>query len=467
MLFSTKTFLFIFLPAVILIYYLFLRKNLKLKNLFLFLASLFFYSWSEPKFLLVILASIFLNWTFGILIDRYREKGKLLLSIAVTLDIGIIFAYKYLGFAIENINVLIQQSKIAIPLPEITLPLGISFFTFQAVSYIIDVYTKKVKVQKNFINLGLYIAFFPQLIAGPIVRYDTIEEQINNRKENFNDFSSGVCRFIIGLGKKVLIANNIAIIADKAFELASPSVCMAWLGIVAYALQIFFDFSGYSDMAIGLGRMFGFHFLENFNYPYIAKSISDFWRRWHMSLGTWFKDYVYIPLGGNKVSKKRLVFNLFIVWSLTGLWHGANWTFIAWGLMYFVLITIEKITNFEKKTQKLRVISHIYALFFIIIGWILFRSNNISQAIAYIGSLFGLRNNTFIDNVAFIYFKEFWVYFILGIILCIPLAQKMYSRLKKYKTFQIGVAIVIMMILFISISYINQNVYNPFIYFNF
>lgn len=464
MLFSTKIFLFIFLPVVLFIYYTICRKNLKLKNLFLFIASLIFYGWGEYRFVFVMIISIFLNWIFGILIDKYRNRSKILLTLILILDIGLIFVYKYLNFTIDNLNSLFN---ISIIMKQIALPLGISFFTFQAVSYVIDVYKEKVNVQRNFIRLGLYISFFPQLIAGPIVRYDTIEKEINDRKETFNDFSEGACRFIIGLGKKVIIANNIAIVADKAFELVNPSVSMSWIGIIAYTLQIFFDFSGYSDMAIGLGRMFGFHFLENFNYPYISKSISEFWRRWHISLGTWFKDYVYIPLGGNRVSKKRLFLNLFIVWSLTGLWHGANWTFILWGIMYFVLIAFEKFVNFEKKTSKLKIVNRIYTLLFIIIGWVLFRSENMGQAGKYLMTMFGLSRNALWDNVAAVYIHEFYIYFILGILFSIPWLKKIYVKYEKSKIFQLIYIIFILFLFLLCIAYINENGYNPFIYFNF
>ena len=464
MLFSTKVFLFIFLPIVLSIYYIFLRKHLKLKNTFLLIVSLFFYAWSEYKFVFVMMFSIILNWIFGILIDKYPKKKKVLLWIILILNLGLIFINKYLTFVITNVKILLDIST---PTKEIALPLGISFFTFQSISYVVDVYKGKVAVQKNLINLGLYIAFFPQLIAGPIVRYDTIEREINHRKETFDKFSEGVCRFIIGLGKKVIIANNIAIVADKAFELTNPSVALSWIGIIAYAFQILFDFSGYSDMAIGLGKMFGFDFLENFNYPYVSKSISEFWRRWHISLGTWFKDYVYIPLGGNRVSKKRLFFNLLIVWSLTGLWHGANWTFILWGLMYFVLLAFEKFTNFEKRTEKMKILNHIYTLIFVLIGWVLFRSNNIGHAIIYVQSMFGLHTNSLIDNVAIIYLQEFYIYFILGIIFSIPWVKVLSERFKDNQIFKILFTIVIMIIFILSIAYINENGYNPFIYFNF
>ena len=316
--------------------------------------------------------------------------------------------------------------------------------------------------------MGLYISFFPQLIAGPIVRYETIAEQIENRHENFEDFSKGTCRFIIGLGKKMLLANTLALVADYAFSVKSSelSVVMAWLGALAYTFQIFFDFSGYSDMAIGLGLMFGFKFLENFNYPYISKSISEFWRRWHISLGTWFRDYVYFPLGGSRVnSKKRLVFNLFVVWSLTGLWHGANWTFIVWGLMYFVLITLEKLTKFD---QKLGWFGHVYTMLFVILGWVLFRADNISYGIGYIKSMFAMSGNMFMDISAKLYFLENR-YFYLGATLCsLPLKNIIGKKTNLNSKVADGLYTVMTLLLFvISVSYIVKGSYNPFIYFNF
>lgn len=463
MLFSTNIFLFVFLPIVILIYYLFLRKHIKLKNTFLLIVSLLFYAWSEPKFLLVMVASILLNWIFGLLIDKYRNRAKIFLILSIIANLSIIFVFKYIAFAVENINSIFNLS---IGVREIVLPLGISFFTFQAMSYVIDVYRDKVKVQKNLIKLALFVSFFPQLIAGPIVRYETIADQIDNRKETFDKFSEGVCRFIIGLGKKVIIANSIAIVADKAFSLNELSVSMAWMGVIAYTIQIFFDFSGYSDMAIGLGKMFGFDFLENFNYPYISKSISEFWRRWHISLGTWFKDYVYIPLGGNRVKTKRLIFNLFIVWSLTGLWHGANWTFILWGIMYFALITFEKLFKFDEKVKN-NIFKHIYTMFFVILGWILFRSDTLSEAVVYIKNMLGLNSNVLFDNVSFVYFMEYVFYFIIGILFSLPIKDKLENLIKNKKAYKIAEMIIIILIFAMSITYVNESVYNPFIYFNF
>ena len=293
-------------------------------------------------------------------------------------------------------------------------------------SYVIDVYRKKGEAQKNPMNVALYISFFPQLIAGPIVRYETVADEINNRVETVDDFCEGVYRFILGLAKKVLLANNFAIAADAAFEQKELSVSFAWLGIIAYTLQIYFDFSGYSEMAIGLGRMFGFHFLENFDYPYSASSVTEFWRRWHMSLGTWFRDYVYFPLGGSRVkSKARLVFNLFVVWTLTGIWHGANWTFLCWGLLYFVLLTFEKLMGLGKKKHA---IGHIYTMLFVILGWVLFRADNLSGAFKYMGAMFGIGASSLYDSETLMYLSSYKVYFIFGILACFPILKKIKEK---------------------------------------
>ncbi|EDS71939.1 MBOAT family protein [Anaerofustis stercorihominis DSM 17244] len=340
-------------------------------------------------------------------------------------------------FTINNINSIFDLS---LNVPNIALPIGISFFTFQAISYVIDVYRGKGEAQSNLINVGLYISLFPQLIAGPIVRYETVSYEIKNRKENIDDFTDGVVRFIVGLGKKVIISNNMALVADKAFNLinssSSPieeiSILMSWLGAISYTLQIYFDFGGYSDMAIGLGKMFGFHFLENFNYPYISKSATEFWRRWHISLSSWFRDYVYIPLGGSRVNKYRHILNLFIVWLLTGIWHGANWTFIIWGLMYFILLIIEKFTSFDIdcKNKKHNWIKHIYTMFFVIIGWVIFRSENVYVALNYIKSMFGIGNIILFNDVFLSYIRQFFIYFVVGIIASSPILKIAKRKLK-------------------------------------
>ena len=468
MLFSSSSFLFFFLPIVIVIYYTILRKKRTLQNIFLFLASLLFYAWGEPAFVFVMLLSIVANYLFGLFVYNFKNnkiKSKVLLFISVLFNLSILFVFKYLAFVMENIR---NLSGLDLPVPEIALPIGISFFTFQTMSYVIDVYRGE-EVQKNPLNVGLYIAFFPQLIAGPIVRYETIANQIQNRKENFDDFSSGVCRFIIGLSKKVLLANTMAVVADSAFDgnINNISTSFAWLGAIAYTLQIFFDFSGYSDMAIGLGRMFGFKFLENFDYPYISSSITEFWRRWHISLGTWFRDYVYFPLGGSRVKhKSRLIFNLFVVWFLTGVWHGANWTFILWGLMYFVLLTIEKLTGFYKK-DRFKILKHIYTLFFVVLGWVLFRADNVTDAFTYIGAMFG-STGVFVDSTAIYLTSENIVYFVFAIFISTPVIKMIYRKYIVNSKFAKSIVAIILLILFaVSITYIVKGTYNPFIYFNF
>lgn len=468
MLFSSTIFMFLFLPMVLIFYYGIFRNSRKLKNIFLLLASLFFYAWGEPAFVIVMIISIICNYYFGLQVDKYKndvKKSKSVIVIMLVFNITIMFIFKYLMFTLTNIKYL---TGLNFNIPNIILPIGISFFTFQAISYVIDVYRGNGKVQKNPLYVGLYISFFPQLIAGPIVRYETIADQIENRQENFEDFSKGVSRFIIGLGKKMLLANTLAIVADYAFSIKASelSVTMAWLGAIAYTFQIFFDFSGYSDMAIGLGYMFGFKFLENFNYPYISKSISEFWRRWHISLGTWFRDYVYFPLGGSRVeSKKRLVFNLFVVWSLTGLWHGANWTFIVWGLMYFILITLEKLTKFD---TKLGWFGHIYTLLFVMLGWVLFRADNISYGMSYIKSMFAMNGNILIDNSAILYFLENRYFYLSAVLFSLPLKDIIHKKFDLNNKIADRVYIFIILILFIiSVSYIIKGTYNPFIYFNF
>lgn len=467
MVFSSTTFLFLFLPAVLILYYNPIIKNLAFRNAILIVSSIFFYAWGEPFFVLLMLASIMLNWLFGLGVSKFRDisisKAKLFVALSVIVNLGMMFVFKYLTFTLENINALFSSNLDTL---DIALPIGISFFTFQAMSYVIDVYRGNGAVQKNPFNVALYIAFFPQLIAGPIVRYQTIANQINYRKENFNDFSDGVYRFMLGFCKKVLIANNVASVADEIFGSSEISVATAWIGAIAYTLQIFFDFAGYSEMAIGLGKMFGFHFLENFNYPYISKSVSEFWRRWHISLGSWFRDYVYFPLGGSRVKKKsRLVFNLFVVWLLTGVWHGANWTFILWGLLYFVLLAVEKLTNFP---EKLKFFSHIYTMLFVIIGWVLFRADSLSFAFDYLKTMFFVSGAEMFDSKTLFFLDNYKFYLIAGIIACFPIAPKIKEKIKINKNVYEFIASVALLITFIiSLTFTIKGSYNPFIYFNF
>lgn len=469
MLFPSEVFLFVFLPVVLVIYYGLLRKNVALKNIFLLFASLFFYAWGEPQYVFLMIATILFDWFYGILLDKVRDKkipARIIMFLMVATNLGILGYYKYSGFAVSQVNRFLHTE---FAIPQVILPIGISFFTFQAMSYAIDVYRGHGKVQKNPLYVGLYVSLFPQLIAGPIVRYETVADQIENRVENWNDFTSGVTRFCVGLAKKVLISNNMAVVADAAFALIinndfQASLGMAWLGAISYTLQIFFDFSGYSDMAIGLGKMFGFHFEENFNYPYISKTVSEFWRRWHMSLQTWFRDYVYFPLGGSRVSKPRLIFNLFVVWALTGIWHGANWTFIAWGLMYFVLLTFEKLTGLTKKNYWW---GHIYTMVFVIIGWVIFRAVNLGDAIIYIKAMFGINAKGFMDKAVFAYIAQNWVYYVFALIGCAPIVPWVDKKLENNKVWQAVYAIGLVAAMVISVSFISNNAYNPFIYFNF
>ena len=382
MVFSSAEFLFLFLPCTLLLYYNPFFRSKGFRNVLLMMVSLFFYAWGEKVYVLLLLASIAANWWLGLRVESGRRHRRIFLTTAVVLNLAGLFVFKYLGFVCENL------SALGLPLPEVrlALPIGISFYTFQAMSYVIDVYREKSPAQRSVLDVGLYVSFFPQLIAGPIVRYETIAAEIHGRQETWEDFCQGVPRFIQGLGKKVILANSMAIIADAAFdELTAISVPMAWLGAIAYALQIYFDFSGYSDMAIGLGRMFGFHFLENFNQPYLAVSITDFWRRWHISLSTWFRDYVYIPLGGNRVSPRRHLLNLLVVWLLTGVWHGADWAFIFWGLGYFLLLMAEKYGHID---QKLGFLRRPWTLFWVLMLWVLFRAEDLGKAVEYFAAMF-------------------------------------------------------------------------------
>ncbi len=470
MLFASTVFIFLFLPSVLFLYYVVLKKFRTAQNILLLVASLLFYAWGEPKYVLIMMLSIIMNYALGLLVDKYRgnkTKSRLIIAATVVFNLAILYIFKYLMFTVENIN---SIAGLHLSVPNIVLPIGISFFTFQAMSYVIDVYREKGEAQKNPLNVGLYISFFPQLIAGPIVRYETVAYQIKHRKETFDKFSEGVCRFIIGLAKKVLLANTMGVIADYSFEMphSELTVVMSWVGALAYTFQIFFDFSGYSDMAIGLGKMFGFDFLENFDYPYISKSISEFWRRWHISLGTWFRDYVYFPLGGSRVkSKARLVFNLFVVWSLTGIWHGANWTFLCWGLMYFVLIAVEKLIGWEKKNpNKMQVLKHIYTLFFVVMGWVLFRAESLTDAISYMGTMFG--GGELINDSTIYYALNYIVYFVFAILISTPIFKKISEKVNgNNPVIAVITAIGLFVLLIISVSYIVKGAYNPFIYFNF
>ncbi len=474
MLFSSLEFLFFFLPVVLAGSFL-LKKQAA--NYFLMAASLFFYAWGEPRFVLVMIAVIFLDYALAYGIARCQEAGKtgrIWLAAAVASNIGILFVYKYLNFFTRNLAKVFGGG---IPVTSILLPIGISFFVFQSLSYVIDVYRKDTAVQKNPFYVCLYVSLFPQLIAGPIVRYTTIAEEITHRAVTVEDYAAGIRRFIAGLSKKVILANSFAVVADAAFSAArdgSLSTSLSWLGIIAYSFQILFDFSGYSDMAIGMGRMLGFHFLENFDFPYIAKSISEFWRRWHISLGTWFRDYVYFPLGGSRVkSRGRLVFNLLVVWGLTGLWHGANWTFVFWGLMYFALIAFEKLTGFPQRLRHgfARGLYRVFTLLCVVGGWVIFRAEDMRVALAYFKSMVGLGGGPLFDPITLFHLNETAVFLVFAVLLSMPFFPWLRKRLEGIKPLRrAGPSLLVATYLFLfvlSVSYLAVGGHNPFIYFNF
>ena len=475
MIFSSLLFIFCFLPLVTAVYYILKPFPIIVRNVWLLLASLFFYAWGEPKFVFVMMLFILLNYGFGYGLDVADRASvrKCLLAVAVVCNLSLLFIYKYLDFTIETINRVFPDS---LTVRGMRLPIGISFFTFQSVSYVVDVYRKKSSAQKNPLNVGLYIAFFPQLIAGPIVRYESIAEQIKMRKESLDLYGEGVYRFLQGLLKKILLANVCGQLADPIFaEVANGnplSFCMAWLGAIAYLFQIYYDFSGYSDMAIGLGKMFGFTFEENFNYPYYASSVTDLWRRWHISLGRWFRDYVYIPLGGSRGSKARTTFNLFVVWSLTGVWHGANWTYLFWGLCFFVLLTFEKVTKIPEKLEGRPVGGFFYRILTVLsfqIGMIFFRSPSLSKAFVYLRYMCKAGGNAWSEPAAVQYLHENWIYLVIAALLSVPLIPwiKTKLHLEDRTGFQVARAVTYILLFLYAMSFLVINFYNPFIYFNF
>ena len=474
MVFSSTVFLFCFLPITIVGYY--LVPNKTYRNFWLLLMSFIFFGWSQPRYLWIIVASIVLNYCSAMLIyfaDKNKTARRAALALSVVCNLGLLFYFKYFDFAIDSVNGLLHTE---IPLKNIVLPIGISFFTFQGMSYVIDVYRKDVDVQKDPLKVALYVVLFPQLIAGPIVRYRDIELEISNRRQDIEIFSEGITRFIIGLGKKAIIANTMAEVADGIWSagVGNNTVAIAWIGSIAYSLQIFYDFSGYSDMAIGIGRMFGFHFCKNFDRPYISKSITEFWRRWHISLSSWFRDYVYIPLGGNR---KHLYRNLIIVFLLTGLWHGASWHFVVWGIWNGFFIVVERLLRGKNKKKDepesllKSVLGHVYALFVVNLGWVLFRADTIVDAINYIGTMFGIGLSATPGFQAGWYINR-WV--ILVAVLALLDIAGLLSLIKEKLIASVPVAAgnimkiaVVYGILILSIMRVMSGTYNPFIYFQF
>lgn len=464
MVFSSLVFMFAYLPITLLAYYLVPRQG---RNIFLFIVNLIFYGWGEPKLVLLMVFNIFFNYTGGWLVDKYRadaKKKKLFLILTCVLDIGILAVFKYTGMITETLNML---PFLNIPELQISLPIGISFYTFQTMSYVIDVYRDDAPVSKNFINFGTYVALFPQLIAGPIVRYRDVAEQLVNRRETLEMFTKGVKLFMVGLAKKVIIANTMGTLTTNIFATTDENgVVGTWVGMIAYTFQIYFDFSGYSDMACGLGNMMGFEFLKNFNYPYIAKSITDFWRRWHISLSTWFKEYVYIPLGGNRKGVKRQILNLLIVWGLTGLWHGAAYNFVLWGLYYGFLLILEKFVLKKFLDRLPSFVQHIYTLFIIIIGWGLFYFTDVGQLGEFMVDLFNFGNGICGDQ-AFNLIMSNLPMLIIAAVASTPLATMLYTRFEHRRFMWIPETLYCMGVLAVSTASLVNQSYNPFLYFRF
>ena len=466
MLFSSIPFLYYFLPVVLLVYFLVPKI---FKNTVLLLFSLIFYAWGEPKYVFLMILTVALNYGLGILIEKFRGKAisKLCLVASLVFSLGSLAYFKYADFFIENFN---RVTGLSLGLLNIALPIGISFYTFQILSYTIDVYRGNVKAQKNPITLGAYISLFPQLIAGPIVRYSDVERQLIKRSHSFDKIAMGIRRFVFGLSKKIILANTLGELCEAFFSASDKSVMFYWLFALSYMLQVYFDFSGYSDMAIGLGKIFGFDFCENFRYPFISSSISEFWRRWHISLGTWFKDYVYIPMGGNRVKNLRLFFNIFTVWFLTGFWHGAEWNFIIWGLYFAVLLLVEKFFLL-KIIEKTKILKHIYVLFFIAISFVIFSASGLKEALSLVGGMFGFGDIPFISE-SFIYnFRNYGFVILIAILSATPLFTKLTARLASKKVPSICLDILeiptLIALLLVITGYLADGSFNPFLYFRF
>ncbi len=458
MVFSSILFLFKFLPIAFLIYYVTPKK---LKNLVILIASLLFYAWGEPKYIVIMFASIFVDFIVGVMIEKNRDKKavtKIWLGVSICFNLGMLMFFKYTNFFIENFNAVVGSE---IEHLAITLPLGISFYTFQTMSYSIDVYKNKVKAERNIINFGAFVCLFPQLIAGPIVKYTDISTELKSRSMNLSQIEDGIRLFIMGLASKVLIANNVGLLWDEVQSLPQTSVSsiLAWLSIIAYSFQIYFDFSGYSLMAIGLGKMLGFNFPQNFNFPYISRSVTEFWRRWHMTLSGWFKEYVYIPLGGNRKGKIFTYVNLFIVWFLTGFWHGAGWNFVLWGLYFFVLLVIEKqfLLAFLEKSK---VFSRIYLIIIIIISWVIFALPSVPEITSFIAKMFSFSYN---DDWIY-YLRNYAVVLILACVFSTPLIKVVYEKIKNHKLLVTGGLAVLFLL---CVAYLVDSSYNPFLYFRF
>ena len=466
MLFSSISFLYFFLPVVLILYFIVPKV---LKNSVLLISGLVFYAWGEPRYCVIMIISILVGYVFGLLIEKFRGKklSKVFMILSVCTDLGLLLYFKYVDFFIDNFN---NVTGLSVPLLKIALPIGISFYTFQILSYTVDVYRGDVPAQKNPITLGAYITMFPQLIAGPIVRYSDVEKELRERKHTLQKTYEGIIRFSVGFGKKILIANALGELCDNFKNTDEKTVLFYWLYAIAFSLHIYFDFSGYSDMAIGLGRIFGFTFMENFNYPYISKSVTEFWRRWHMSLGQWFRDYVYIPLGGNRVSLLKHLRNIFVVWFLTGFWHGADWNFIVWGLYFAVLLTIEKLW-LGKYLMKSKVLSRIYVLFLIVISFVIFNAAGMGEAIQYIGGMFGIGTAGFAGAEWLYNLKSYALMFVIASIGATPAPKLLIAKIKETKAGDIALSVLspvfAVVIIILCTAYLVDGSFNPFLYFRF
>lgn len=460
MLFSSIPFLYVFLPAVLILYF---AAPKKLKNTVILLSSLVFYACGEPKYVVLMVISILSGYVFGLLIERFRKHAKLFLTLAAVTSLGLLGYFKYADFFISNFNAL---TGLSLPLAKIALPIGISFYTFQILSYDIDVYRGEVKAQKNIINFAAYVTMFSQLIAGPIVRYSDIAAQLETRVHGIDKTAVGIRRFVLGLGKKILIANALGELCDTFRASGDKSVLFFWIYAIAFTLHIYFDFSGYSDMAIGLGKIFGFDFIENFDYPYISASVTEFWRRWHISLGTFFRDYVYIPLGGNRVSKPRWMFNIFVVWFLTGMWHGAAWNFIVWGLYFAVILMIEKLWLLPH-IKKMKVLPHVTTLFLVVISFVIFNANSMGEAFSYIGAMFGAGEYPLVSREALYYLRSYAVVFVLALFGATPLPKKIFSSEKCRKPVMFAEPVALVFLMLVMTAYLVDGSFNPFLYFRF
>lgn len=461
MLFSSIPFLYYFLPAVLIVYFLVPRK---LKNTVLLLSSLFFYGWGEPKYLALMVFSIVLFYACGLAIGRSttRKWKKFWLTVSVVISIALLAVFKYADFFLSSFNAV---TGLSIPLLRLALPIGISFYTFQCLSYTIDVYRGDAETQKNIISFGAYVSLFPQLIAGPIVRYVDVANELDTRTHSWENVTLGLRRFLVGLGKKVLLANQFGELTNLFRASDEKSVLFYWMYAIAFTLHIYFDFSGYSDMAIGLGRVFGFHFIENFDYPYLSRSIREFWRRWHMSLGSWFRDYVYIPLGGNRVPLARWIFNTLVVWMLTGLWHGASWNFVIWGLMFAVLLMLEKFVSALGKLP--RALSHIYVLVLVVISFVIFNATDMAQAGADLAGMFGIGGVPALTQETLYYLRSYGALFVLGFVGATPLVRNFFRKVENTRVVAFLEPIVMLAILLLCTAYLVDGSFNPFLYFRF